>query len=237
MYGSQTFQSRAAEQYFLNLLKSSSIPPHTTLSYTSKGGYFFFVHSVPPHIPAPFPSSPRRWLLDRGIMDGGTVVPQMMWSPHSASDRRQHVEMGELQMPVFFEDRDGELGFSIEASVDGQYHGLRHANDLAPLGQKTTTHIRIIWPGYRTFKRQIPIRDDSSAHNPITMAKFLCQVGRTVDNFLRVCELVPGCVDDRGKLWRIDSGGIQRSDIIIIGAVHVSAGSWMPIMQLNRYIF
>ncbi|KAN0131208.1 hypothetical protein V8E53_010912 [Lactarius tabidus] len=210
-YISQTFQSRAAEQYFLNLLKSSSIPPHTTLSYTSKGGYFFFVHSVPPHIPAPFPNSPRRWLLDRGIMDGGTV----------------HVEMGELQMPVFFEDRDGELGFSIEASVDGQYHGLRHANDLAPLGQKTTTHIRIIWPGYRTFKRQIPIRDDSSAHNPITMAKFLCQV----------CELVPGCVDDRGKLWRIDSGGIQRSDIIIIGAVHVSAGSWMPIMQLNRYIF
>jgi hypothetical protein len=208
-YISQTFQSRAAEQYFLNLLKSSSIPPHTTLSYTSKGGYFFFVHSVPPHIPAPFPNSPRRWLLDRGIMDGGTVVPQMMWSSHSASDRRQHVEMGELQMPVFFEDRDGELGFSIEASVDGQYHGLRHANDLAPLGQKTTTHIRIIvsiwplvglrsradfeivhhyyqWPGYRTFKRQIPIRDDSSAHNPITMAKFLCQVGRTVDNFLRV---------------------------------------------------
>jgi hypothetical protein len=143
-YISQTFQSRTAEKYFLNILKSSSIPPHTAVSYTSRGGCFFFVHSVPPHIPAPFFSPTCRWLLDRGITDGGTVVPQMMWSPHSASDRRQHVELGKLQMPVFFEDKDGALGFSLEASVDGQYHVLRHANVLAPLGQKTTTHIRII---------------------------------------------------------------------------------------------
>jgi hypothetical protein len=36
--------------------------------------------------------------------------------------------------------------------------------------------------------------------------------------------------------WRIGQGLIQRNDIIIIGAVHVSAGSWMPILQLKRYI-
>lgn len=72
------------------------------------------------------------------------MVPQMMWSSHSASDRRQHVEMGKLQMPVFFEDKDGALGFSLEASVDGQCHVLQHANNPALLGQKMTTHIRII---------------------------------------------------------------------------------------------
>ena len=106
------------------------------------------------------------------------------------------------------------------------------------------------------FKRQIPIRDKSIARNLITMARFARQVGKTVNAFLQVrlstplndtvcqlgftfkdCELDPGCVDDRHKLWRIGQGGVQRSDIIIIGAVHVSAGSWMPIMQLNRYIF
>ena len=76
-------------------------------------------------------------------MEGGTVVPQTMWSPDSVSDRRQHVEMGKLQMPVFFEDKDQALGFSLEASVDGQYHVLRHANEPALLGHKTTTHIRI----------------------------------------------------------------------------------------------
>ena len=77
-------------------------------------------------------------------MNGGTVVPQTMWSSHSASDRRQHVEWGKLQMPVFFEDKDQALGFSLEVSVEGQCHILRHANDPAPLGHKTTTHIRII---------------------------------------------------------------------------------------------
>ena len=143
-YISQTFESRSAEEYFLNLLKSSSIPPHTTLSYTSRGDYFFFVHSVPPHIPAPFPDPPGRWLLDRGIIDGGTVVRQTMWSPDTASDRRQHIEMGKLLMPVFFERRDRALGFSLGESIEGQRNVLRHANGHAPLGQKTTTHIRII---------------------------------------------------------------------------------------------
>jgi hypothetical protein len=87
------------------------------------------------------------------------------------------------------------------------------------------------------------------------MAKFLCQVGRTVDTFLRVRLPTPVIKTPcnkpyflglrirlwvcrrQGQLWRIGPGGIQRSDIVIIGAVHVSAGSWMPIMQLNRYIF
>ena len=36
------------------------------------------------------------------------------------------------------------------------------------------------------FKRQIPIRDESSERKPITMARFVGHVGRTVDTFLQV---------------------------------------------------
>ena len=143
-YISQTFRSRAAEQYFLNLLKSASIPPHATLSCTEKEEVFFFVYSVPPHILVRSHNPPDRWLLDRGVMSRGTVVPQMMWSPRSVVDIRQHVERAKLQMPVFFEDKDRGLGLSLGAFTDGQYHGLRDANDPAPLSQKTTTHIRIV---------------------------------------------------------------------------------------------
>jgi hypothetical protein len=50
---------------------------------------------------------------------------------------------------------------------------------------------------------------------------------------LQACQLDPGCPN---PMWRIGQT-IQPSSIIIIGAVHVSAGSWMPILQLNRYIF
>jgi hypothetical protein len=272
-YISQTFRSRAAEQYFLKLLESTSIPPLATLP-SPGGGCFFFVYPVPPHIAARFPRPPGRCLLDRGIIIRGTVVPQKMWFPQSAIGVRQYVERAELQMPVFFEGRDRGLGLSLEASVNSRRHVLRDANDPAPLGPRTTTHIRIAvsmvglwslpefefvdhqhqWPGYKTFKRQIPIRDETSKRKPITMAKFVGQVGRTVDKFLQVrlrtlscnvvlrftfqaCELDSECADDPGKLWRIGPAGIQRSNIVIIGAVHISAGSWMAIMQLNRYIF
>ncbi len=142
-YISQTFRSRAAEQYFLNLLKSTSVPPHATLSYAGREGYFFFVHSVPPHIPAPLSSSPGLWLLDRGIVDRGTVIPQGMWSPNSVLDIRKHVEKARLQMPVFFEGEDRRLGISLVASIGGRCHSLLDANHPAPLGQKSSTYIRI----------------------------------------------------------------------------------------------
>jgi hypothetical protein len=144
-YISQTFQSRAAEQYFLDLLKSTSIPPYGTY-HTKRKVYLFYVHSrlVPPHIPAQFSNPPDLWLLDYGIVNRGTVVPQTMWSPISLIDIRRHIETAELRMPVFFEDKDGRVGISLGECVDGQCRALLDPKGPAPLGQKTTTHIRIV---------------------------------------------------------------------------------------------
>lgn len=141
-YISQTFQSLAAEQFFLNILKSPSIPSHATSPHTWREGYLFFVYSVPPHIPPRFVKPPC-WVLDRGIVDRGTVVPQTMWSPDSPVNRRQNIEKALLQMPIFFEDKNGGLGLSLGASIDGGCD-VRDANDPAPLGPRTTTHIRIV---------------------------------------------------------------------------------------------
>ena len=44
---------------------------------------------------------------------------------------------------------------------------------------------------FKKFKRQIPIHEESSKRNPITMAKSVRQLGRTVDAFLRVCPPTP----------------------------------------------
>jgi hypothetical protein len=43
-------------------------------------------------------------------------------------------------------------------------------------------------------------------------------------------------VEDPLPKWRIGERGIQPHEIIIIGAVQVSVGGWMPVMQLNRFI-
>jgi hypothetical protein len=37
--------------------------------------------------------------------------------------------------------------------------------------------------------------------------------------------------------WQIGEGGVQPHEIVIIGAIQVSSGGWMPILQLTRYIF
>lgn len=139
-YISQTVRSRAAEQYFQHLLKSASVPPQAVLSYPGREGIFFLLQSVPPHIPAQHSNPPGRWLLDRGVVTRGTVVPQAMWSPQTAMDRRQQVD---LQMPIFFEGTDGRLGITLEASAAGQCYGLRDAIHPAPLGENPTTNIRI----------------------------------------------------------------------------------------------
>jgi hypothetical protein len=108
-------------------------------------------------------------------------------------------------MPIFFEG-EGRLGISLVEATNGRCHGLRDANNFAPLGPKSSTYIRIIvskaligvfsrtnfvcgeyqWPGYKEFKRQVPTREPSSTHNPINIASFARRIGRTVDAFLQV---------------------------------------------------
>ena len=108
------------------------------------GGRVLFSSSIlspPPHIP--FSSQRDFWLLDRGIVDRGTVVPQKMWTLHSVLDRRQHVQRAHLRMPIFFEGEDGRLGSSLAESTHSRRLSLRDPNHPTPLGQKSSTYIRI----------------------------------------------------------------------------------------------
>ncbi|KAH9014674.1 hypothetical protein EDB84DRAFT_1528755, partial [Lactarius hengduanensis] len=181
-YIANTYLPRRAEKYFLDLLKRKAIPPVGTLSYPDREGHFFFVRE---RLGQPF-ETPSSWLLDRTVVARGSVVPQAMWSPHTVTDRKQHVEEAVLQMPIFFEGIDGRLDLPLEAAAAGRCHALRNGQEFASLGQKSTTHIRIVWPGYKDFKRQVEIRDETSEHNPITISRFAHHIGRSVDAFLKV---------------------------------------------------
>jgi len=230
-YISQCFSPQQAEAFFLFLLKNNSF--YAAAYYPGRQSGYFIVNSVPPHIHVQFPN-PRSWIIDRGPVNYGTVVPQGLWVPHTNTDRRQHVAEAPLQMPIFFEDTNGTLGITLEAAASGRCHGLLDAQCFAPLGNKTTTHIRVAWPGYFEFRRQVQTRDETSHRNPITLYRFAYHIGRSVDAFLQNRRPDGGHPDPR---WRIGEGRILPQDIIIIGAIHVSSGSWQPILQLNRYIF
>jgi len=237
-YVSKSYGPKEAERYFQSLLKSNSVPD------SCRDGHSFVVTSVPHHIRTQFPTQ-NAWVLDRGVMGPGTVVPQILWTPQTITDRRQHVAEAQLQLPIFFVHTNGSLGLSLETAISGRCHNLVHAQYCAPLGPQTTTHIRIGWPGYHVFRRQVQIRDETPQKNTVTLSKFAQHVGRSVEAFLKACHPengnpVPKCLPDfenPAPKWRVGGReGIQPNEIMIIGAIHVSSGSWMPILQLNHYI-
>jgi hypothetical protein len=145
-YIAQCFYPKQAERYFFSLLKSNILPSHPAWSVPGIEAGFFLAPSVPRHISNQFPD-PSNWVLDRGILNKGTVVPQTLWSPQTLTDQKHHVEQAELQLPIFFQCSDGRLGLSLEAAAAGRCHGLTNAQSSAPLGGKSTTHIRIVVSG------------------------------------------------------------------------------------------
>jgi hypothetical protein len=83
------------------------------------------------------------WLIDYGVMDFGTVVPQTLWSPGNTTGLRQYV-VASLQLPIFFIQEDGSLGLSLGDAAGGNCDSLRDAQRQALLGGGHTTTIRIL---------------------------------------------------------------------------------------------
>jgi len=127
-YISQCFGPQHAEAFFLFLLKNNSF---YGAYYSGREGGYFIVTSVPRNIQVQFPD-PRTWIIDRGLMSYGTMVPQGFWVPHTNTDRRQHVAEAELQMPIFFEDTNGSSALllkrrlQVDATVSSTLNALRH---------------------------------------------------------------------------------------------------------------
>jgi len=109
---------------------------------------------------------------------------------------------------------------------------LDAAHEPAPLGGGYTTKIRICWPGYQPSEQQIQLRDQTPARDPISFDRFVRNLGNRVRQFLEDCEGVPISQLDPSSKWIVGHGGISANEVVLIGIVHVSAGSWMPILQL-----
>ncbi|KAI9464406.1 hypothetical protein F5148DRAFT_176961 [Russula earlei] len=232
---SHTFSPEDADRFFTLLLRTPNFLRHKNISY-SQGVWYIMpnVHSIQPgSLGVPAQTSPLP--LDYSVRTTqGTVVPQRRWIPAVEVDFRRHVEGATLQPPIFFLNRNGEIGFWLPDILQGRYRDHLHNGDReAPLGGRSTIHIRINWPGYVNWKRQIPGRDETHARSPIIIARFVKHVGASVDRFFNQCVANDPVAIHR---WGIGTHGITQGHVKVIGAVHVSAGSWMPIIQLTGYV-
>ncbi|KAH8989131.1 hypothetical protein EDB92DRAFT_2004587 [Lactarius akahatsu] len=231
VYGfvAQTFKPEDANNYFRLLLRT---PPSQHFLQYYGIRYHQGAWAQSPGVP--FHATPLLDYSNRATQ--GTVVPQRRWIPAGEVDIQRHVEDADLQLPIYFVNSNGSIGFPLPDILRGCVGNLHNANGFAPLGGRSTTHVRINWPGYRYWKRQFSTRDDTSARNPVTLKRFMKHVGTSVDKFLRECMAHGQTATD--PRWQIGGhGGITQAEVKVIGAIHVSAGSWMPIIQLTRYVY
>jgi len=176
---SRTFLPQDANAFFTLLLRTPDFLRYYRVSYSR--GVWYITQNAPLPAQCPPPA------LDFNVNETqGGVVPQQRWTPNEGVDFRRHVLEARLQLPIFFVNRNGGVGFWLPDILQGGDRGLHNRDCEAPLGGVTTTHIRINWPGYGPWKRQIPTKDETHLRNPITIGRLMKHVGTSVDKFLYV---------------------------------------------------
>jgi hypothetical protein len=141
-----TFAPEDANNYFKLLLKTPA--PQYFLPYygiVHQQGTWFITENVNSvQNESPGVTLQANPLLDYSITGThGTVVPQRRWTPVVDVDIRRYVEDATLNLPIFFVNRNGNLGFSLTDILRGYDRHLHNANGFAPLGGRATTQIRI----------------------------------------------------------------------------------------------
>ena len=142
----RTFTPEDAANYFMLLLRT---PPfqHFLRYYgiVQHQGAWYLTHNAnmvqgtSPGVP--LQSTP---LLDYSSRTThGTVVPQRRWTPTDEVDFRRHVDAAALELPIFFVNRNGGIGFRLPDILRGRDRDLNNADKFAPLGGRPTAQIRI----------------------------------------------------------------------------------------------
>jgi len=192
------------------------------------GAYSVFI--PPSHFSPPIRTQyGDTWVLDHAVRNGGSVVPQQLWAPQGqGGDRRRYVDQVQFRMPIFFVNMNGGLGVPVMSAAAGHMQ-LRDAYLPPSPIDKTTTKIRIGWPGYAPSEHQVQLRDQTPKKNPISFDRFVKHVGSRVRQFLMDCERIHV---QQPFSWTVGHGNITSDEVMLIGVVQVSESSWMPILQL-----
>ncbi|KAH9171209.1 hypothetical protein EDB89DRAFT_1973608 [Lactarius sanguifluus] len=219
------FGPRDAETYYSTLLRRE---PRLVKPYNLTGHHGIFA-APPLRIPDPDLRQTRTpWVIDYMVWNQGTVIKQQIQAPQNLQDF--------LRPPIFFVHKNGGLGLLLNQAAGGYCMPLQGASQPAPLGTTCGSHaqIRINWRGYPPYDDQISIQ--IQGQRIIRLEKFVMRVARKVRKFMTY--MTEGFLpyNSGERHWFIGVDGITPDDVVLIGVVHVSQSSWMPILQLNRFV-
>ncbi|KAI9510125.1 hypothetical protein F5148DRAFT_640665 [Russula earlei] len=225
-YIAHMFGPQDAEAYHASLLRTEPRLIQWHASGSEFLGHFF---AAPP---AGLESHQQDWVIDLATKDTGLVIPQQIWAPRKPSDAQRYVYHEQLRPPIFFIHKDGEsLGIPVTEAAAGNCMHLRGADQAAAVGPTNHTQIRINWCGYRYLEWSDQIMIQRQTKETISLEKFAKYVAGKVLKFMEVAKSSAHVNDQR---WLIGDNHITPRNVILIGVIQVSQGSWMPILQLNN---
>ncbi|KAH8832438.1 hypothetical protein DL96DRAFT_1457686 [Flagelloscypha sp. PMI_526] len=169
------------------------------------------------------------------VSEAGPFIPQPMYKPHTTSDRRRYVEEVDLDAPIYFwVNNPTECGLPLIDALHSRVKRLQNRDECVFEGRGPSVSIRLEWPGYRQWSRQIPTKDFRSPPGPITRAKLAKNVAKCVQRF--IAERMNHSDADADPRWRIGTGPehIKLEDLILVSMHHVSMGSWQPQLRLRH---
>ncbi|EIM82911.1 uncharacterized protein STEHIDRAFT_133709 [Stereum hirsutum FP-91666 SS1] len=140
-----------------------------------------------------------------------SIIPQHYWQPTTDTNFGRYVTGAKLEKPIFLDHLNGGgFGLTVAEACKGNSTHIRRWNEVAELGGKATVQVRVWVFHTSVWKRQISTRDQTIHRKAITLRQFVRHLGTTMRDYLKV---------QTGQL-------ITNDDLVILAAVHVSAGSW-----------
>lgn len=156
----------------------------------------------------------------------GPMVPQRRYRPHTTSDRRRYVEEVELEPAILFSTLRPEMeGFPLADAVSGKFANLAQRDDQMFNERGPSISVRINWPGYNPWSRQIPTRDFRNPPGPITRSKLAKNVAKSVQRFI-IEQANKPMDEDADPAWQVGKGGVLLGHLALVRLDHVSKGSW-----------
>ncbi|OAX38971.1 hypothetical protein K503DRAFT_865763 [Rhizopogon vinicolor AM-OR11-026] len=164
----------------------------------------------------------------------GAFVPQSLYQPRGETDRQKYVYMANLSPPIlFYAENPSELGIALEEIVQTESPRLCDGDDLVLDGSGRSISVRIKWPGYPLWNKQLLTRDYRKTPGPITKARLAKNLARCIRQFIKKMKTRRMEID-ADPVWKIGDRRIRFEDLILVSLHHVSQGSWQPQLRIRR---
>lgn len=183
------------------------------------------VHSLPS---SGGTSSTTTSSISSSVPGRGSTVPQELYNV--GTTHAFHFTTGS-GMPVVFNVAEG-AGIPLEQLLHRQTTHLQARDDRISDMSGDTISIRIEWPGYPSFTKQIASKDWKKTRSPNTRERLAVKVAGAVHSFFK--EHAKTQCDPPNSRWRIGPNGIRIEHLALVSLHRVSQGSWQPKLCLLR---